>query len=438
MLSRSSRSPSWRHYDSSWAQDVDGSPVPSQQLLQTLHHHQWSEEIRLNGKLFDDKVEFTTGGFWFEQGGTLHARVDLNYAGIDFIHGPDTTPSSSKAVFLHTVFHATDKLNLTGGIRYTKDQKTYTYFRRNPDGTIPPACDFAAGPPTANFQPPNCLLVGLFNISDTFKGTRTDWRVAADYQWTDHLMTYAQVGTGYKGGGVNPRPFFGPSAGPVLNQLGSFNPETLRSYEVGFKTDLFEQHVRLNGALFYNQYNNIILSLSACPGPPCAKPVNAGRAHVKGFELETEIHPTEAFLIDGSISYLNFNYTFLAPSTNITLGMVTPYTPEWKWALGAQYDVSLGSAGKVTARIDGAYQSHIYTQAINNVTNQIDGYFLANAKVTWVPEDSKWTMSFEIQNLTDKYYFTSIFDSHNFSSGGTISAAPAMPRTWALTVKRTF
>ena len=454
----------WRHYDSSWAQDVDGSPIPSQQLLQTLHHHQWSEEVRLNGSLFDNKLEFTTGGFWFEQGGTLHARVDLNYAGIDFIHGPDTTPSSSKAAFLHAEFHVTDKLNITGGIRYTKDKKTYTYFRSNPDGTVPfreadnlyipgvPACEFFLGAPTAgptgNGNTPNCLLTGLYNISDTFKGTRTDWRVAADYQWTDTLMTYAQVGTGYKGGGVDPRPFFGPSAGECsalpagstapCNQLGPFNPETLRSYEVGFKTDILDGHVRLNGALFYNQYNNIILTLSECPGPPCAKPVNAGKAHVKGAELEAEIHPTEAFLIDASVSYLDFHYTSTLPSSNVTLDMITPYTPEWKWAIGAQYDVSLGSSGMLTGRIDGSYQSHIFTAAINAPTNQIDGYFLANAKVTWVPDDQKWAISFEVHNLTDKIYYTSIFDSHNAPSGGTISKGIGMPRTWAMTVKRSF
>jgi len=83
----------WRKYESSWAQDVDGSPAASQQLLQTLHHWAWSQELRLNGS-FGETFDFTAGAYYFKQDGTLEARVDLNYAGIDFIHGPDPTPSA--------------------------------------------------------------------------------------------------------------------------------------------------------------------------------------------------------------------------------------------------------------------------------------------------------------------------------------------------------
>src|SRR5262245_57630410 len=89
---------SWRKYDSSWAQDVDNSPAASQQLLQTLSHWQWSQELRFNGSV-GDAFDYTVGGFYFKQDGTLEARVDLNYAGIDFVHGPDPTPSTSQALF---------------------------------------------------------------------------------------------------------------------------------------------------------------------------------------------------------------------------------------------------------------------------------------------------------------------------------------------------
>ena len=53
------------------------------------------------------------------------------------VHGPDTTPSTTKAVFATATLHPTEDLSITGGLRYTKDKKDYTYFRRNPDGTIP-------------------------------------------------------------------------------------------------------------------------------------------------------------------------------------------------------------------------------------------------------------------------------------------------------------
>src|SRR5690606_19485786 len=128
--------------------------------------------------------------------GSLKARVDLNYSGIDFIHGPDTTPASSKAAFLNVTVHPTDALSLTGGIRYSRDKKTYTYYRSNPDGTLPPPCNFAApGGPTGNNNPPNCLLNGIYGISDSFRGSRWDWRAVADYRFSDELLVYGSVAT---------------------------------------------------------------------------------------------------------------------------------------------------------------------------------------------------------------------------------------------------
>ena len=66
---------------------MDNSPAASQQLLQSLRHWAWSQELRLNGS-FGENFDFTAGAYYFKQDGTLEARVDLNYAGIDFIHGP--------------------------------------------------------------------------------------------------------------------------------------------------------------------------------------------------------------------------------------------------------------------------------------------------------------------------------------------------------------
>lgn len=424
----------WRRYDSSWAQDVDGSPLGSQMLLQTLEHEQWSQELRLNGSLFADAVDYTVGAFYFDQDGTLEARVDLRYAGIDFVHGPDTTPSTSQALFTHATWHASDKLNLSAGLRYSEDEKSYTYFRRNPDGTLPEPC--APGFPFGPTQPPNCVLAGLFNISDKFSGSRWDWRTAFNYRWSDDLMTYAQVSTGYKGGGVNPRPFFGPAT-PEINQLKSFDPETLTTYELGLKSDLLDKRMRLNLAVFYNEYEDIILTSSACPISPCLQPNNVGAAEVSGVELEAEVHPSREWTIDGSMSYLDFKYTETNEAlTGVSTDMITPFTPEFKAGAGVQYDRDIGNSGTVTLRLDGSYQSKMYGNAINADTNKIDDYYFVNARLSWRTSDERWNTSFEVTNLTDELYYTFVFDQ-SFSSG-TSSYSPALPRAWAVTVKRTF
>ena len=150
--------------------------------------------------------------------------------------------------------------------------------------------------------------------------------------------------------------------------------------------------------------------------------------------------------------------------------MVTPYTPKWTRSFGAQYDFENVLGGTLSARFDGSYQSHIYTEAVNYdrilvsttapitttptvpgvtarpgggplptlvASNRIDGYFLGNARLTWKQDsEAPFSVSLEVLNLFDRYYFTSLYEQ--FASPGTISGAPALPRTWAVTVKKSF
>ncbi|WP_226015772.1 TonB-dependent receptor [Novosphingobium sp. FKTRR1] len=441
---------SYRKYKMQFGYDQDGSPIPVSQLDNVLRHHAWSQELRLNGNFMDKRFEYTLGGFYFDQNGTYNARVDLNYAGIDFVHGPDTTPSTSKALFFNGTFHVTDAWGITGGIRESWDKKVYTYFRSNPDGTVPGPlpCEFFLGKPTAGptgiGNSPNCLLIGLYNIQGTFEGKRTDWRIETDYRFSPELFVYASAATGYKGGGVNPRPFFGPSSGECsalppgvaapCNQVKAFKPESLTTYEAGFKADLFDRRLRLNGSLFVNKYNDIILTLTRCPGSPCLMPANVGKANVWGLEFETTLRPVEGLTLDGSLSYLHFKYKDTGAS-GVPLANVTPYTPKWNYSFGVQYDWTI-KPGTIGVRFDGSYQSTIYTDAFNDRSNQIDGRFLGNARLSYTTNDKDWQVALEVQNVFNKYYYVTVEDTK--AAFGTITGSPGLPRTWAVTIKRTF
>lgn len=439
---------SWREYQSNWGQDQDSSPVPVAQLDNQLNHRAWSQEIRLNGEFGDGLVQYTVGGFWLDQDGEYIARVDLNYAGIDFIHGPDTTPSTTKAVFGTATLNPTDSFSLIGGLRYTKDKKTYTYFRSNPDGTLPSVCEFFLGAatagPTGIGNNPNCLLNGIYNISDSFEGDRFDWRITGNYRFSDNFMTYASASTGFKGGGVNPRPFFGPGAGECdaagyvapapCNQLQAFDPETITTYEIGFKSDLLDRRLRLNGAAFFNKYNDIILTLSACPSIPCQQPNNVGSADVKGFELEFSAFPTDGLSLDGGLSYINFEYTDVGTS-GLAGTEITPYTPEWTYSFGIQYDHEM-TAGTLMARFDGAYQSDVFTESFNTESSRVNGYFIGNARMGFTTADDDWNVALEVANVFDKYYFLSKSDAT--TSLGVITGVPGLPRTWSVSVGRKF
>jgi iron complex outermembrane receptor protein len=117
--------------------------------------------------------------------------------------------------------------------------------------------------------------------------------------------------------------------------------------------------------------------------------------------------------------------------------MVPPYTPEWKWAVGAQYEIDLGGSGVLIPRADANYQSRVYSNAVNGPNNLIPGYTLANARLTWRNADEDLEIALEVTNLFDKYYLLTSFDLTG-AGAGIVSAQPGRPREWAVTVKKTF
>ncbi|MBN1904501.1 MAG: TonB-dependent receptor [Deltaproteobacteria bacterium] len=428
---------SYREYTNTFGDDADGAPLALQQLLQRMVHDQWTQEVRLNAGLFDGFADTTIGIFYLDQQTDEDARVDINYSALDFAHGPDTVPAKSKAAYGQAVLHLTDLSNLTLGLRYSEDEKTYTFQRHNPDGS-------AVQPPAGFFimagNPSNSGVFGVNDLSSPSSSERWDWRAAFDYKFTEKIMGYAQIATGYKAGGSNARPFY-------PGQIHAIDPEELTNYEIGVKSTLFDQ-LRLNASVFYNDYKDIQLPVNRCvwaPGEelPCAAQTNVGDAEVKGFELEGVWRPNTEFLVDFSYAYLDFEYTKIdetladpSVGATVTLDMTTPYTPENKFSIGAQYRFDLGNMGDLTPRIDYSYQSKTYSTAVNTPLNKIDSYGLANARLTWRSEDIKWQASLEVTNITDEYYYLTIYDLYD--AAGYISGQPGHPREWALTIKRTW
>ena len=252
-------------------------------------------------------------------------------------------------------------------------------------------------------------MFGLDLLSVAYESDSTDWRVALSYDIADTTMLYGQISTGYKAGGNNARPFF-PS------QLNAFRPEELESTEFGVKTTL-GGNVRMNAAIFWNDYTDIQLPTTVCawapPGQqtPCASQNNVGDADVWGIEFEAEWHPTDALSLDVSLSTLDFEYTQITPgATAVTLGMITPYTPETKASVGLQYGFALPGGGTLTPRLDVSYQDDIYANAVNAPTNFIPAETLANARLTWDSAGDAWQAALEVTNLTDEYYYVTLFD----------------------------
>ena len=415
----------YRTYTSEFSNDTDLTPLAQHLGLSILDFEFFSQELRLNGSVgANDEVEYTLGGYYSDQESIYTARQEFRDSLLGAFYQKDPVPAESKAVFGHVAWSPISDLTLSAGLRYTDESKTYTFLRLAPDGG------------------PHPVLSALSGARGEYQTERLDYRLNGQYRWSDNIMTYAQVSTGYKGGGINPRPFFAAQALP-------FGPEELTSYEAGIKTDWFDRAVRVNIAAFISKYKDIQLTMNDCPGlgvpaRPCAQPANAGDADVTGFEVETTITPVDGLLIDASLSHLDFDYTRINPAaggpgnpTGPQFGDTRPFTPSWKWSVGAQYTLDLGLSGSLTPRVDAAYQGDVYTGAANTELGRIDAYTLVNTRLTWRNLDEDLEISAEVTNLFDKYYFVTLGSTSTLSSQF-YTGQPGRPREWAVSMKKKF
>lgn len=413
----------YENIDSTWSLDRDGGPVGGFMTVNHSPYHQFTQELRLNGEFGDQLVEWTLGGFYFDSKGYVAART-FTQPDRQWIQD-DPVTNKSVSVFAHAVIHPVPEMSLIGGIRYTDDEKTYVFSRLDPD-----TGDVAAAP------------FGFIDGAEgTYSGDSFDYRLGADYRFSDAFMAYANFSTGYKGGGINPRPF-------IPTQVVPFNPERMHAYELGFKSDFADGMVRLNAAAFLNKYKDIILiDKNGFPGGPAdpdwfplsAVPFNGGDADVKGVEVETTIEPTQGLTLSGSLSYLDFQYTALdqnATASGVTLDSKTPFSPEWKWAVQAAYEIPLANGASITPQFSANFLDEFYVDATNAPSNFVGSRTLMDANITYRSPDEEWELVAGVTNLGDDHYYTNIFDISTIE--GTASKVVARPREFFVTVRRNF
>ena len=220
-----------------------------------------------------------------------------------------------------------DKLSLTVGLRYTIDHRSINL--EDP------------GVPGRNGG------VNYYNFN---------YNVSASYQWTDEIMSYARISSGYKAGGFNAR-VTDPNASLV------FNPEKATAYEIGLKTEWMDHRLRFNATGFYTDYKN--LQVNQYTGG--VGTTTNSDANYEGFELESQFLPFHELALDGSIGYVNPVYTYY-PYTNPVTGKLDnyasiakfPYVPDWTIHIGAQYYFPEQSWGAPSLRVEYSMMSERY------------------------------------------------------------------------------
>ncbi len=419
-----------RKFDAEFGRDTDGSPLPINHTFDRFVHDQDSAELRFSGQLFGTRTDWTAGAFYFTATDFQPNFVILypnetpafSQALIDRIDNQD---SDNWAVFLHTVNHLTDAMSLTAGVRYTDDKKEFTVIRS---------------------QQSNGAL--LFPITTaTASSSRTTPMTSLSYQFTPTLNSYVSWQRGFRGGGFNPRP-------ASAAQVTSFNPEDLDSYEVGLKSEWLDRRLRLNLAAFYVKYSDLQLPsvFVGSDNTVTFPPLNAGKAHMDGVELEFQANPFGGFHIDGAVGYLGFQYDdlgkadpayILAQTGSVGNARAAPCkecrplrTPEWTGSLGLQYTAALAGKGALTFRTDATYQSRVFYSSNNFFRASQEGYTLLDANIGWTSEDDSWSVNLTGTNLTDELYLNGALDF--LDSLGTNEGQYGRPREWAVSIKRRF
>lgn len=356
---------------------------------QSVGQYQWSEELQAQGTI--DHVSYTAGLYWFREhvqefnpndftvifpssalgalgypsfvGSTLTAE-GVNLVGVNLGQLLEYQGSSeSQAAYAQSSWKPeafNDKLEVTGGIRYTFDRKSID------QESITNAVPIEGSIDTLPIAP------GLS------RGGEADFHnfsfaVSSSYQWTDQLMSYARISTGYKSGGFDARAGLNIETGTTFPF--TFAPEKATAYEIGAKSEWFDHKLRLNGSLFYTKYDD--LQIPQYSGGDGFTP-NAN-AHYEGFELESEAVPIQNVKFDGSIGYVHPVYDkflLLNPNTGITSDISGsakfPYVPDWTIHIGAEYDFPPLGFGNLAARTDFSHTSsrYFFATAILNPDNE--------------------------------------------------------------------
>lgn len=321
----------------------------------------------LNDKVFDEFGSF---------------RTNIN-DGIAGSRGPFTAKVISKAAYAQASYYVLPQLRLTGGIRYTEDEKTFdvTNFR------------IVAGVDVVN---------NSFKLAGTFK--KTTWRAGIDYFVTDDNLLYANVSTGFRSGGFNG----GAGTNPLIP--ATFNPETVTAYEIGSKNRFMDGKLQLNVAAYRNNFRDLQVQNQFIVGAATLSAIrNAGRAYSQGIEIDLQARPTPEFTLNATANFVKTEYTDYitgappnypaAPAGFSLAGKRIPYNPSSKFTFGARYDVDLGGNGTITPSVNAIVSSSYFNTDFNTVLDLQDAYAKFDARLAWRSADQRYGIDLFVENI---------------------------------------
>jgi iron complex outermembrane receptor protein len=394
----------------------------------------WQQEIRFASDL-GGSFDFVAGGFYQNDRTSFCVAQLLGFLDLAGPPSPfgawNDTPyilcnaqkAQSTAVFAEGTFKITPELTFTAGGRYTWERKTWLGRQQ---AFIPQL----GGGVDTSIQLREALDANVFDfpanvIEVSLRDSEPTWRASLGWQATPDIFTYATYSRGFKAGGFNDQigsfsPFLNPDFTQDLEAFAeaaaATRPERADSYEVGLKTQAFDNRLRFNLTGFYVEYSDLqkqIVVPITIGGQPAqvTRFFNAASATVKGIEAEVTFIPVDDFILRGTLGHQDGEYDeFVTPIPAGYDLSTAPLDrlPDWSWAIDATYTIPVGRH-KVVLNGNVNYEAeNLFTQSITSPDENtfLNARTLVNASLTFAEEDDKYYLRVLGRNLTDKRYRT--------------------------------
>jgi iron complex outermembrane receptor protein len=486
----------WRNWEGINGQDSDFTSVDilyrSPDGNFGNEFEQFSEELRLSGET--DAVSWLVGFFYAAE--DLHSNNELLYGnhfytyfngllqdglaanGVPDVLWPggvgmvDTYKQESKswALFTNNSIRFTDAFELTLGLRYTDESKDLDthYFNTSALTGAPQGCDvlrstpaFLASPSAATIFGIGCAVYAdpIFNnivTAQTLDESEWSGTVKLSYRFSDSVMSYVSYARGYKAGGFNldrerignaalaPDPSNPLAIRPDLDT--SFEKELVDSYELGVKTQWAGNSLLINGALFYQDYENF--QLNTFTGIQFIV-TSLPQVVSQGVDLDLVWYtPLDQLTVQGGVTYAETEIEdfgsavalFRPERKNNRLS----FAPKWSASLALTFEQPFGNSLLFRSNVGAKYTSEYNTGSNLDVRKAQDALTLVNARIGIGADDEAWMVELWAQNLTDEEYYQVAFDATLQGSSATtpvsstVAAFLGAPRTYGLTARFKF
>ena len=393
--------------------DLDGSAVRAVISSTDFSNHTFNQEIRAVATL--KRFRATIGGNYFSE--TAHLLFPtlsaISQQPVNAAY--DTSKLHTAAVFGQFEYDLTDRFTAVAGLRFNHESRDYSVaYTPSPPGVT------TTGKSSANVLIPS---IGL------------------NFKATPNILLYAKAAEGYQAPGFNFAPGF--PGGRVV----AFGSESLWDYELGVHSQFLDRRITLNAAAFYYNYKNLQVRSVTAPGVTVVQ--NASGATVKGFEASLVARVTHQLSLGGQGLYLDARYTKFcqpisggAPQGNDPLcsagiadrtGNRLNQAPRWSGGVFSEYNVPIGTAGDISARLDYSWESNVYYSTVNEAPLSSGGWNRLDGRIGFKFKSGPEVYVFG-RNLTDKRFLT-------FIARATATFAPAIinePRTYGIGLRYRF